>query len=384
MGTQSYTVLSCGSNGSYQLGQNNNEDTNILKPCLFQIPTNDDESQPPQFQTTIPYKPVKIVCGGNHTGVLFANGDLYMCGQNNKYQQFSSNTGKPHAETPINATLSPSETHNSVPVFQIVSAFAGKVKDAIAGWEFTVVVTTSDEIYACGYGPNGELGSGKHQFDCTRKESENFKESGTANDDNGNGTARFVKIEGINNQSGVKSIKASIHSVVVLFNDGQLWCWGNNKKGQLIDNPDKDRALKILWEPRRICEFDDDCEVVDFGLGRDFSVFVVKESKESKDSEFLKFVFKGKDNFQIGEILKLLNARTESPINHNPTTSTCDITLVCPNFESCESMWSSTHILYRTQDNDMKIKSIGNDSHGQLFPQNNKEFYKSDRSHVVL
>ncbi|GME74559.1 unnamed protein product [Ambrosiozyma monospora] len=135
-----------------------------------------------------------------------------------------------------------------------------------------------------------------------------------------------------------------------------------NLKGQLIDNPNKDRALKILWESRRISEFDDAHEVVDFGLGRDFSVFVVKESK---DTEFLKFVFKGKDNFQINEKLKLLNTKTESPIIDNSTSN--------KNFESCESMWSSTHLLYRTQHNDMKITSVGNDSHGQLFPKGNKE-----------
>ncbi|GME93591.1 unnamed protein product [Ambrosiozyma monospora] len=130
MGTQSYAVLSCGSNGNYQLGQNNNEDTNILKPCLFQIPTDDNDSQPPQIQTIIPYKPVKIVCGGNHTGVLFTNGDLYMCGQNNKYQQFSAKPGKSHTEHSTDGTLSSSD--DFVPVFQIVSAFAGKVKDVVA------------------------------------------------------------------------------------------------------------------------------------------------------------------------------------------------------------------------------------------------------------
>ncbi|ODV83606.1 hypothetical protein CANARDRAFT_29835 [[Candida] arabinofermentans NRRL YB-2248] len=289
-----YSVLGCGSNGNYQLGISNNIDQYNLKPSIFNI---DGE-----LTTSLSIKPKIISCGGNHTIILLESGELYMSGGNDKHQLSNDDDDMQHYDifTKMNSDF--------------------KFKNVVTGWEFSILQTQTNELYSCGFGPNGELGQGKDTNQCNDLRKIEFQ----FDDDEG--------------EEEIQNMYSSIHNTIIQLKNGELYGFGNNKKGQLVNLTNHDPSLKILYEPTKL-SINFECDkIIDFTLCRDFIIYKVEVGG------LIKFVFKGKDNFQIQENLKKLE--------------------VIENQGKLYSMWSSVH-LHSTSN---EIKSIGNNSHGQLIP----------------
>ncbi|AOA60546.1 Elongator complex interacting protein [Komagataella phaffii CBS 7435] len=249
-----YYLLRCGSNGKYQLGLGDDEDKDHL------------------VEEKLNWEPSKIACGGNHTLVLSTDGYIYGCGDNSKGQCGID-------DVPV------------VPNLTAVPKVGGSDwTDVAAGWQFSLLLNENRELWVCGEGFSGELGLGKKMYQT-----------------------KLTKIPGI---WDIDQIETSIHSVMIKLKGGQLYGWGNNRKGLL--NLDSDR---IIWEPQLIDE-----QVKQVSLARSFSV-VVKEGSLS---------VKGKTDIQ------------------------CKLDPKEISFLS--TMWSSLHFIEKN-----KLHSMGNNSHGQIF-----------------
>ncbi|KAG7694464.1 hypothetical protein KL930_003783 [Ogataea haglerorum] len=261
-----YRVYACGSNGNFQLGLDDNEDRSRLQCAQFQT----EEGR----TTYLNVRPIKIACGGNHTLVLLENGQVFGAGSS-RHGQLAC-------------------FQEYLPVFRKLD-LPVKVKDVVAGWNYTVFISADDEVYTCGQGFTGELGLGKTHLEALPTK--------IVLPDNG----RIVKAG------------SSLHNVVIQFENGELYGFGNNKKGQLLDGP------KVLWIPTKL-----PMHACDFALARDFAVFL-------SDGRPL---LQGKDQHGIAERLQAVN-----------------------HVDRIWAMWSSVHLLSGRQ-----LVSYGNNSHGQLAP----------------
>lgn len=202
-------LLACGSNGSYQLGIDSDEDQNQLVGCKFLINNTITEQ--------LPLKVIKIRCGGNHTLVLLANGNVFSCGDNE-----SGQCGFPFDE-------------ESIHVFKKVNHYCSW-KDITCGWEFSVLINENDEIYVCGLGLKGELGLGK--------------------------TTLKTELTKLPISIPVTEIKSSLNHIIIK-SDKEFYGWGNSRKGQLIE------SKSIIWEPKKL-SFDGD--IIDYDLTKDTTV----------------------------------------------------------------------------------------------------------------
>ncbi|KAG7876252.1 hypothetical protein KL938_004643 [Ogataea parapolymorpha] len=261
-----YHLYVCGSNGNFQLGLDDDEDRHRLECAQFQTEIG--------RTVDLDIRPIKVACGGNHTLVLLENGQVYGAGSS-RYGQLAC-------------------FQESLPIFQKLD-LPFKIKDVVAGWNYTVFISADDEVYTCGQGLTGELGLGKIHLQSLP-----------------------AKIELPDNGRIVKA-GSSLHNVVLLFENGELYGFGNNKKGQLLDGP------KVLWTPTRL-----PIRARDFALARDFAVF-------SSDGRLL---LQGKDQYGIAERLQSVGQ-----------------------IDRIWAMWSSVHLISGRQ-----LVSYGNNSHGQLAP----------------
>ncbi|RLV92396.1 hypothetical protein JA1_003209 [Spathaspora sp. JA1] len=264
-----FQILSCGSNGCCQLGvgEGNDTDQNTLIPVYF------------ESSNKIQHKPKKISCGGNHTLILFENGDLFASGDNTYGQCGSEQTES-----------------------GIFKKISGKWLDVACGWEFSVLVNTNNQVFVCGKGSKGELGLGNSINETQLTEV--FKASGD----------KIIKVKSCMNHT-------------ILQCDDELWGWGSCRKGQLgtIEN-----GTKVLYTPTKLkFESVNISEITDYCLGREFTIIQTK-------SRLFKF---GK--FNVDSLPQLPNSLIGS-------------------------MWSSFHVLAK----DGTVRSFGNNSHGQLFPNN--------------
>ncbi|QPG75590.1 hypothetical protein FOA43_002947 [Brettanomyces nanus] len=280
-----FKLLCCGSNNGYQLGVGDNNDRHVMTVSKLHSHK----------------RIVKMASGAEHTLLILEDGKLMGCGTNGRQQLFLDSLVE---RSPVFETV------------HLLSAF--KFKTIACGWEYSIAVTRDERIFVSGYGANGELGLGKDIRSSTKGYGE-------------------IMVNG-ENRGGVKQLKSSIHSSIIQFGNDQVWAWGNNKKGQLVDYG-KNESLKIIWEPVQL-EFDKGLKVIDYAMGRDFTVFIVQDEHDK-----LKSLFRGRDNFDIERRLASLHLSNDS-------------------FECIESMWTSIHLI----DDRRRIKSIGNNSYGQTFP----------------
>lgn len=272
-----FKIIPCGSNGAGQLGVGHQTD-------LLGI----SREKAIEFKS----KPVKITGGGNHTLVLCENGTV-------------------HAAGDISEKLINSIPESSKNVFkQITFNETSKVKNIASGWEFCTLITQDNKIYTSGIGLNGELGLGKsiQQTDC------------------------FTEVNVDFGDLDIVDIKSSIHSVIVQLSNGELWGWGNNKKGQLLPL-NGNKSLKLLWEPTKLPFLPN--EVLEFTMGREYTLL-----------KTTLMVLMGADRFGLNEEILKRNINSK------------DITKLM-------SMWSSIHCELIDESN---IISMGNNSHGQMFP----------------
>lgn len=136
-------------------------------------------------------KPIKkIVCGGNHTLLLFEDGELQGCGDSTMGQLGDPSIRGWH------------------------SIFKGKlILDVACGWEFTVVIGSDNKVYSSGVGSKGELGLGDSHLKCSS----------------------FRKVMEIPEGYNGKLYASLQNCVLVLRKDDhcQVYGWGSNTKEQL-------------------------------------------------------------------------------------------------------------------------------------------------------
>ena len=198
-----------GSNGSGQLGIGDVKDTCIPRPCeLF-----DGRAWPSPIR--------RIACGGSHTLALLESGEIYGCG-----------------------ALSYNRAGITLPFDLATKFYPVMVGDTFklcsALWEASVFVTTNDDVYTLGIGSKGELGMGVGVQQSYQK------------------LDRFCPLDVtiVDLASGIG------HSVAVLSN-GDVYGWGNGRKGQLGEPAD------IVWKPRKVLQTD--FKVVRAVCGREFT-----------------------------------------------------------------------------------------------------------------
>lgn len=291
-----YQIYALGSNSGYQLGVNDNRDRHSCAHSLFSLGKNCNDAN-----TKIYLGISKMKCGGNHTLAILEDGRLIGSGSNSQGQLFSSKLDESNKD------------------FKYITSIAEAIVDLTCGWEFSILETKSGKLYAAGYGPDGELGLGKK---IRSTKGHQWMEIPVHRADKG----KIIKI------------KSSIHSVIMEFANGEVYGWGNNKKGQLFDHKG-DKALKQVWEPTLI-KFGGS-KVVDYAMGRDFTVFLLHDTS----ADTLRPIIRGRDRFGIGKKLETLKI--------DPKT-----------FKSMHAMWSSVH--FETKDGN--VISVGNNSHCQSFP----------------
>lgn len=266
-------LLALGSNGSGQLGLGHVED--VQHPTRHEIPN-----------TILKHKPVSIRAGGNHTLILAVDGALYLSGQATETED---------CPLPTIAKLG-----------QQTILIAENVRLCSATWEASIYVV-DNAIYTYGRGDKGELG----RTDITEPR---------------------VNLLGIADQTGhqprIVDIASGVQHVVVVHEDGQVWGWGNGRKGQL----GKD-AANVEGQPRRIEEID--FKVVRAVCGREFT-FLVGEPAEGR------FVILGSDKW---------NVKSDAPAHIR-------------GWKAIGACWSSVSVLFASG----KVESWGRNDHGQLAP----------------
>jgi protein ATS1 len=274
-----YSVLCCGSNGNYQLGIGNDDDQLRLVYVKFLFNG--------KITTCIPFKPIDIICGGNHTFILMEDHQVFAAGDNTFGQ-----LGLPIKEP----------TH-----IEVFTQIPGKFAKVAAGWEFSVLVNEQNHIYVCGNGPKGELGLGESIRHC-----------------------ELTKLPNLDIE--IESIKSCMNHTIMILKQNQVYGWGVSRNGKLGIT-----HKKTLSAPTRLV-FDDNNDpdkIVAYNLGRDFTLVIFENNG-------IKLFGKFPQDFKMS---------TES---------------LSPNdIASVQTMWSSNHFKLKAKND---ILSIGNNSHGQLFP----------------
>lgn len=212
---EGYRILACGSNGSFQLGLGNDQDHDTLQQVLIAPLAH----MPPQA----------FAFGGNHTLVLFPNGELYATGSNEFGQ-----CGLPKP-----------------PVLRTFTRVPGRWLQISAGWEFSVLYSQDGKAYSCGHGPKGELGLGE-----------------------GRTIAR--DLSEITLDEEIVKLRSSLNHTIAEVRSGKLIGWGSCRKGQLgpqepiFLKSGNTKPLPAIWAPSVLSI----APKRDFHIGRDRTVIV--------------------------------------------------------------------------------------------------------------
>ncbi|KAK6086525.1 RCC1 domain-containing protein [Seiridium cupressi] len=182
-------LFALGSNGSGQLGIGHKEDVSVPKPVIFHC-------EPPSDAI------VKIAAGGNHTIVLTESGKGYWSGDSSK-----GACGITTISTADNAQFEElvlTETETSAPITHVACT-----------WESSTFVVKDEDgkatkVYSCGTGKQGQLGFEAKGIVEPRLIS-SFPPVGTE----------------------VVRLAAGLAHVVAVLDNGEVFGWGNGRKGQL-------------------------------------------------------------------------------------------------------------------------------------------------------
>lgn len=209
-------LFAFGSNGNGQLALGNEDDTHVPTPCVV-----------PSDCPTV--APKSIRAGGNHTFLLFPNGRLFATGLNE------------HGQCGISPSVASSfKSFHEVPA---PPGDPGSGWDFVAaGWEFSVLVSSSGRAYSCGRGSRGELGLGEKSTASTPTE-----------------------IHGLP-RGRVASLACGMAHAIIVFDEAGAFGWGAGRKGQLGE-----LSEKFISTPRKV---DLDFPPAKIVCGREFS-FVV-------------------------------------------------------------------------------------------------------------
>ena len=200
---------------------------------------------------------VQIVFGYEHALFLTDDGNLWGWGRNSFGQVGADGIGnrRSNGDNKIIQTL---------PVFVL-----GHVKSVSAGGEFSVALRDDGTVWTWGKNDHAQLGDGttsNHQepkqimsgataVSAGAEFAAALKEDGTVwtwgynqYGQLGNGEAHAsgqkspARVEGLNN---VKAISAGSASMAALCDDGSLWTWGRNNRGQLGDGSTTDSYVPV-------------------------------------------------------------------------------------------------------------------------------------------
>jgi alpha-tubulin suppressor-like RCC1 family protein len=187
--TSGSQLYSFGANEAGQLGRT--ATTDEPTPALVTLPGIEGEVS-------------ETAAGYNFSLVATSAGQLYSFGQNRQGQLGRTvNFGFPSAANPT-------------PALVTLPGATGVVSKVSAGYLHGLALTTKDELYAFGYGPDGQLG---------------YPVSGGANGEGGEDTPKRVTLPG--QEGTVTQIAAGGEDSFALTSEGQLYSFGDNSYGQL-------------------------------------------------------------------------------------------------------------------------------------------------------
>jgi protein ATS1 len=213
------TLLALGSNGHGQLSLGHTQDT--AEPQACRLPNSLDADSLLDAQ---------LICGGNHTLLLTAEGHLYGCGSNEHNQLVTPNTAD---------------------ILQLTRLHEGRHwTHAACGFAHSLLVEDATRIYAMGLNDKGSLGLGEVYH------------------------TSILKQLAFAGSSKIHKIKASVTHVVVQTTTGQFYGFGSGRRGALGST-----LLRQVTEPTQMAlqGFVPD-EVLDFCLGQHWTAIQTRSS----------------------------------------------------------------------------------------------------------
>ncbi len=189
-----------GLNNRGQLGNPTNTKTELANPTptLVMLP---GENGPV----------TQVAAGGFHSLALTSSGQLYAFGSDSYGQLGSESTS----------------VVNSTPTLVTLPGANGVVAQVAAGVEFSLVVTSSGQLYAFGENRLGQLGSAANQHQ--------------------NPTPTLVDLPG--EDGPVVQVAAGEYHSLALTSSGQLYAFGSNRFGQLGNATSSETSPPILVTP---------------------------------------------------------------------------------------------------------------------------------------
>jgi protein ATS1 len=182
----------------------------------------------------------QIAAGGNHTLLLTGNGQIWAAG-NNSDGRCISKVGEGVLKS----------FHQVEIIREGLNAFQG-VTHIAATWEASIIVLDERWVLTCGTGNKGELGQG-HEVTASAK------------------LTQMLDCTCLSSETKIEKVVAGVHHAVLLTSGGDVFGWGNSRKGQLGEALMGD---KMVWTPTKIpVPF----KVSNIGAGRDFTVLTSTE-----------------------------------------------------------------------------------------------------------
>lgn len=282
-------LAALGSNSSGQLGIGHKEDVSVPKQVLF------DEDADPAV--------VGVAAGGNHTLLLSSSGDLFWAGDHT-----SGACGR----------VSPSQSSAEPPQFRRVKLTDStdeefKVGLVAATWEATILSRLdargrNTSVYSFGAGTKGELGLGELIIRTPAPSRvPDFPPEGTE----------------------VVDLAACMGHVVAVLDNGDVYGWGNARKGQL------GAPEAVVTSPRKVAGVD--FRVSRAVCGKDFTVLLGETHNP-------RVLFLGSEKWGIKHSL--------------PATA--------EDWKDVRASWGNVYALKR----DGGLDSWGRNDHGQMTPPN--------------
>jgi len=291
-------LYALGSNGSGQLGISHKEDVSVPKPASF---------DPAPSDLSI----AKIAAGGNHTLVLLESGELYWSGDPGSGACGLTSGIADAAESSIFRPVKLADDR-AAETFR-----SKKICNIAASWEASFIVTEDcqgkNQVYSFGSGQKGELGLGKLPVEVLRTPSATL-------------IPEFPP-EGCK----VVDIAACMAHAVVVLENGDVYGWGNGRKGQLGE------PSEIVQFPRKIAAPGLDFKITKAICGREFTCLISPADKG-------KIAVFGSDKWGI---------KTLAPKS-------------ITGWKDVQAGWSALYLLQ----SDGTLTSWGRDDHGQMVPPN--------------
>lgn len=277
-------IYAIGSNGSGQLGIGHKEDVSVPKPALFNGISLDEV--------------IQVKGGGNHT-LLRSSGALYCSGD----------TSSGACGITSDPAYSDSRFRKIALGLEDFASNQSSIRLCDTSWECSILVQEDEDgkatkVYSFGTGNKGELGLGGFIFKSAKAQLiKDFPPAGLE----------------------VVGLAASVSHVVAVLSNGDVYGWGNGRKGQLGE------PEGIVYSPRKIKEVN--FKVVRAVCGREFT-YLLGEPRAGEHTIL------GSDKW---------NVRSSAP----PAV---------PGWKDVGASWGSIFVL---QDNG-KLLAWGRDDHGQL------------------